>query len=177
MKHLLLAIVATCLVTTSAFGDEPPDWNKIWNQILVTGKLPPVQSAETEQPQLRREGQRVLSPYFAKKYLRGDAWAAWAIEHNKQVIENAERKRSELIITDSGMLILRDSRGLQSAGPSLLIQEDRRKSFYDDRQRSLYDGRRKPPRFWRYQQSGGPVTIYNPYCPPRDVDRDDGGHN
>lgn len=155
MKRLLL-IIAICFVTAPVFGDEQPDWNKIWDQILVTGKVPSVQPVEMEQPKQpsRREEQQLLPPYFAKKYLRGDAWTAWAIEHNRREAEGIEWKRSELILTDSGMMI-RDRQGIRTAS-SILIYDGQR--------------RRTPPRFWRFPQSGGPVIIYNPYCPPRNVD-------
>lgn len=157
MKRLLL-IVALCFVATPALGDEQPDWNKIWNQIAYTGKLPAVeQPAETEQSAkpASREEQRILPPFFAKKYLRGDAWAAWAIEHNERAAEKAERNRRELIVTDSGMMMtLQGGRSTGTVPGTVLID----------------GGQRRPPRFWRYQQSGGPVTIFNPYCPPRDED-------
>ena len=33
--------------------------------------------------------EKPIAPYFAEKYLRGDAWAAWAIEYNKAALKRA----------------------------------------------------------------------------------------
>lgn len=84
-----------------------------------------------------------IHPYFAEKYLRGDAWAAWAVEHNR-----AERKRSREN-TDRG----REVR-VNIGSP-----------FYPPRL-----GQRGVQTYKSYSHyiggSSSPVMLYNPYASP-----------
>ncbi|MHC4702441.1 MAG: hypothetical protein ACYTFQ_17900 [Planctomycetota bacterium] len=73
----------------------------------------------------------LMDPYFAKKYLRGDAWAAWAIQYNERA-RNAARGATTTRI-NSGH------------GESVTITTATRPTY-----------------------TARPLTIYNPYCPPRE---------
>lgn len=88
------------------------------------------------------ESDKPIAPYFAEKYLRGDAWAAWAAEHNrherKHSRENAYRGREVRVNIGSPFYPSYPRRGVQTY-----------KSY------SYYIGGSTPP-----------VMLYNPYASP-----------
>jgi hypothetical protein len=82
----------------------------------------------------------LMDPYFAKKYLRGDAWAAWAIRYNERAREVGAGQRTEVI-----------------RGTTTRVESNRGTTTITT----------TPPVTHKIYTSG-PRTIYNPYCPPRE---------
>lgn len=71
---LLLLVVPTC-----AFAEEETSFLPTLKRMLAE-KTVVQQLTQDEAPH----------PFFAQKYLRGDAWAAWAIQHNNETLQRAK---------------------------------------------------------------------------------------
>lgn len=93
------------------------------------------------------ESNETPAPYFAEKYLRGDAWAAWAVEHNL-----VERQRAR-----------------ENADPGTEVRVQIGSPYYP--QRGRHPNYRGAPMYrsytYRYGASSGPVILYNPYVSPK----------
>jgi hypothetical protein len=82
----------------------------------------------------------LMDPYFAKKYLRGDAWAAWALQYNERARKVGADQRTEVIRgTTTRVETIRGTTTITTT-----------------------------PQVTHKEYSGGPLTIYNPYCPPQE---------
>jgi hypothetical protein len=82
----------------------------------------------------------LMDPYFAKKYLRGDAWVAWALQYNERAREVGAGQRTEVI-----------------RGTTTRVETHRGTTTITT-----------TPAVTRKIYTSGPRTIYNPYCPPRE---------
>jgi hypothetical protein len=85
---------------------------------------------------IERPTATLMDPYFAKKYLRGDAWAAWAFQYNERAREVGQRTEG-IRGTTTHVETIRGTTTITTT-----------------------------PQVNRNEYSGGPLTIYNPYCPP-----------
>jgi hypothetical protein len=110
-----------------------------WMQHLQTVNQIEVAPAKT--PKLIEKPVALMDPYFAKKHLRGDAWAAWAIRYNERAREVGTGQRIEEVIRGTTTRI-------ESNHGNVTITTT--------------------PRLTRKRYTGGTRTIYNPYCPPRE---------
>jgi hypothetical protein len=91
-------------------------------------------------PEPVRRPVALMDPYFAKKYLRGDAWVAWALQYNERAREVGAGQRTEVI-----------------RGTTTRVETHQGTTTITT-----------TPRLTRERYSGGTRTIYNPYCPPRE---------
>jgi hypothetical protein len=83
---------------------------------------------------------QLLDPYFAKKHLRGDAWAAWALKYNERARDVGIDHWTEVI-----------------RGTTTHIETYQNSTTITT-----------TPLFTRERYTGGIRTIYNPHCPPRE---------
>jgi hypothetical protein len=124
---VLFSTIAS-LTLAGEFPDNVATWIQHWGTETPVGpvKLEPIPATSPA----------LAHPYFAEKYLEGDAWAAWAIAHN----------RAQGIGSGSYMeqLIQGRTTQIQRHGDQTTITTT--------------------PNRYRRVYTGGPVMIYNPYA-------------
>ena len=151
MKHLLIALMLVLAISTTASAQD----NVV--EAFFTGET---MQKLAEQP--------LLPPFFALKYLRGEAYSAWCLLHNKaereRVAENREPGRLITVFDMRGEIY-----GNQTYHP-----------YYGNQTYQTYhpyygtinvgDTRYNRTETTRTYEiggyGGGPMTIYNPYFIP-----------
>jgi hypothetical protein len=124
---VLFSTVAS-LTLAGEFPDNVATWIQHWGEEtpVGTGKLEPIPAASPT----------MSHPYFAEKYLEGDAWAAWAITYNRSQGIGSGSYTNQLI---QG----RTTQIKRQAGQTTIITT---------------------PNRYRRVYTGQPMTIYNPYA-------------
>ena len=127
---------------TVIFGPESFESFDAWMQHLNTVNRADVVPAKKViiEKSVEKPVATLMDPYFAKKHLRGDAWAAWAIKHNERAREVGEDRRTEVIRGTTTRI--ESNRGNVTITTTPLLTH------------KIY--------------TGGTRTIYNPYCPPQE---------
>lgn len=79
MKSFLMTLVLL-LVPTTLLAQGGDHEFETFLKSLLTNKAVSQHMDKEDQP---------VAPYFAEKYLSGDGWAAWAVEHNWAEVQRA----------------------------------------------------------------------------------------
>jgi hypothetical protein len=129
---LFVSIVLLSMVTSLAVaGDFPEDvatWVQHWGD---TNTAEPA----TLEP-IPESSPTLIHPYFAEKYLTDDAWAAWAIAHNRAQGLGSDSYTDQLI-----------------QGRTTQIQRESNQTTITT-----------TPNRYRRVYTGKPLIIYNPYA-------------
>lgn len=88
---LFVLVVLLSMVTSLAIAGDFPEsvaaWVQHWEAPVGPTKLEPIPESSPT----------LLHPYFAEKYLTDDAWATWAIAHNRAQIAGSGSYTEQLI--------------------------------------------------------------------------------
>jgi hypothetical protein len=137
MKYILTLLIL--LVPTSLYAEDGASKFEAFLKSLLTEKTVTQHVESNKTP----------APYFAEKYLRGDAWAAWAIEHNL-----VERQRAR-----------------ENADPGTEVHVQIGNPYYPPLSYVPYPSYNGVQTYksysYRYGASSGPVMLYNPYVSPK----------
>jgi hypothetical protein len=99
-----------------------------------------------------------LPPMFAQQYLRGDAYVAWALQHNKRAYEDAKARREP-----GSVAIVIDYQGETYGNQTVTFGVGYGSLSTGDSRTNVRQVTRS---YETVGYGGGPVTIYNPYVSP-----------
>ena len=122
---IVLFSMVTSLTLAGDFPENVTAWIQHWNTAPVDAvKLEPIPESSPI----------LVHPYFAEKHLEGDAWAAWAIAHNRAQAGSGSY--------EDQLIQGRTTQIKRQGGQTTIITT---------------------PNRYRRVYTGLPLTIYNPY--------------